>query len=115
MSDINDRIAKAKGWCLSEWYEDPGVPGTRSETPLHTHWYNPSKEMAERPDYVGTVEGLAGLMQEMMEEGFHPVWTPQREGYMCADTSWSHCWFSDLEHPGDCVGDAYLSEHRKEA
>jgi len=64
---------------------------------------------------VGTLEGVTGLMQEMMEEGFHPVWTPQMNGYMCANTDWSQCWFSDLDHPGDCVGEAWLSMKEEEA
>jgi len=111
MSDINDRIAKVKGW---EWSEKKLVVTNRHGIGCwFTHWRNPQGEPANAPppDFTGTLEGMAGLMREIMEEGQHLVWTPQVDGYMCADADWPRllCWFSGLDRPGDCVGEAYLS------
>lgn len=131
-SEINDRIAKVKGWRLSEWYEDSGVPGTRSKTPLHTHWYNPAKELeiAGPPDFTSTLSGVAGMLREL--HGWMWYWirlddarpgSPMHKrimeygigAFVCRRGLQVDFFLSPLERPGDCVGEAYMSVFGKEA
>ena len=95
LSDQNARIALAKGWTWNEG---------------QCQWVSPIGERRACPDYVGTLEGVAGLMREMMDcsDDLY-IWAPQMTCWICANHDWSQCWHSDLEHPGDCVGEAYLS------
>lgn len=131
---ISDRVALAKGWKLSKWYEDPDVPETRSETPLHTHWYNPAMCLADRPDYVGTVAGLAELMQDLQSRR-KPMsqwtwyWNDKKKRFVMRHAAWlprlpQALWFrkqihavfySPKDQPGLCVGKAWLSVFGKEA
>ena len=125
-NDINDRIALAKGWKLSEWYEDAGRPETRSEIPLHTHWYNSAMRLMARPDYVGTVAGLAELMRDLQSRR-KPLsqwawyWNEQKQRFATRHAAWGRWWrlayrnqihaifYSRKDQPGLCVGKAWMS------
>ena len=117
---LNDRIALAKGWRHTEkplkalWF---GYLGRKSPkfAPL-TYWRNPEGEPAIRPDFVGTLEGVAGLMRELGSE-WDWGWDSMKRwccwhgfDYRFADL----VFFSPADCPGDCVGDAWLSVFGKE-
>jgi len=119
-TDLNSRIALAKGWT---WHEESFflAPDFGTLPELRTHWLVPildGERYAEPgipPDYVGTLEGLAGLMREMAEAGRYCSWgyDIHTRMYNCIeDTEF----FDDElmaesppDRPGDCVGEAYLS------
>ena len=139
-TDRNDRIALAKEW---KWVEFPsliapyhsvdGLTSFRSSVP--THWYNPEAEPAMRPDFVGTLEGVSGMLRELNEHakahGQHWVWSYDDDAwpnhdydrcYYCAKQGLSihksqplPVFLSPDDRPGNCVGDAYLSAFGKEA
>ena len=111
MSDVNDRIAKAKGW---EW---------RPKAQMYVS-PNGSLYADAAPNYVGTLEGVAGMLRELNEGEEAPVyWTwgycpleetvPMSPCYIvtqhCGDVYCTVQAHSDPTHPGDCVGEAYLS------
>ena len=111
---INDRIALARGWTFHEWYEEGGVPGSRREAPLHTHWRNPSRQIAMRPDFVGTLEGVAGMLKELGPEwdwGWTGIEYDCSRGLNCGPDEY---FCSPEDRPGDCVGEAWLSIFEKE-
>lgn len=70
-TDLNSRIALKKRWAWEEgllkalWFGYLGRPLPKYAR--FTHWRNPEGKPARRPDYVGTLEGLAGLMREIVD------------------------------------------------
>ena len=102
---INDRIALAKGWTYYE-YEERDV--ARS-------WFDPKGASRSRLDWTGTLEGVSGMLRELHEAGRRCSWSYNihTHKYICIeDTEF----FDDdviaespEDHPGDCVGDAWLS------
>jgi len=129
-NDRNSRIALAKGWTFHEWYEEAGRPETRSETPLHTHWRNPSYEIAEPRDYVGTLKGVAGLMRELQAtrkpmSQWAWYWNDKKQRFVMRHAAWLRrfpfrrqihaIFYSPKDRPGNCVGQAWLSMFEEEA
>ena len=136
---LNDRIALAKGWRHTEkplkalWF---GYLGRKSPkfTPL-TYWLNPKGKPAIRPDYVGTLEGVSGLLLELNKPC--SIWAKTRrwlwywdrlaKKFVCQEELYvwgaspafriqKGCQFwSPDNRPGDCVGNAWLSVFEKEA
>ena len=118
-NDLNSRIALRKGWKLR--------PADYPYRP--TLWQKPDGTVAVFvPDYVGTLKGMAGMMQELNEhaKAYGQYWwwgqnsyrlvDAPRDSFICvrhglvAHTLFLVPWFwSDPKRPGDCVGDAYLS------
>ena len=89
-SDRNARIALAKGWSMAQ------------------------VQIGARPDFVGTLEGVAGMLRELGSEwqcGAHNM------GFACfrgLNAGPDEFFASPHTRLGDCVGDAWLSEHGKE-
>lgn len=122
---INDRIALAKGWTWT---------GHLSPLPeqcnYYSEWLNPRGRVDFRPDFVGTLEGVAGMMRELNEREQPPMyWTwgycpleetvPQSPCYIVTRhygqvycTVRAH---SNPDRPADCIGEAWMSEIGKEA
>ena len=119
-SDLNERIALAKGWTWSQ--ETIAMLGLA--IPLwpipRTHWRDSEGHPAIRPDYVGTLEGITGLLRELYEatdKVLEVLLILFNDGVQCAlDTVSSgerHFW-APWERWGDCVGEAWLSVFGKE-
>lgn len=88
---INDRIALMKGWSMAQ------------------------VQIGARPDFVGTPEGVSGMLRELYEATdrvLEVLLMPFNDGVQCIlDTVSSgerHFW-APWERWGDCVGDAWLS------
>lgn len=72
-NDRNSRIALAKGWT---WHEEDFflAPNFGSVPELRTHWLAPIRngeryaEPETPPDFVGTLEGVSGMMRELQEK-----------------------------------------------
>lgn len=114
-NDLNDRIAIAKGW---RWKKL--LATVRGYEALGTHWRNPKGRPALRPDFTGTLEGVAGMLWELGNWEWLPTtkerawYLPRRdeitENWICMPHQRDRPMFiSGLDRPGDCVGDAYLS------
>ncbi|MFH1484683.1 MAG: hypothetical protein ABIH46_01305 [Chloroflexota bacterium] len=131
-TDRNSRIALAKGWTwldIPEMAED--AEGYAVSPLVLTHWRNPAGKPELLPDWTGTLEGMAELMRELNERAKarsqHWVWgsnvgglvSGPRDGYYCAKHGLGGDYFkwfwSDKEHPGDCVDDAWLSVFEEES
>ena len=111
--DINSRIALVKGWRLD----------TRQY-----QWISPEGERRSRPDYVGTLEGVAGMMRELQARRkpgsqWAWYWNEWKQRFVMRHSAWRRSLFrrqvhavfySDIDHPGDCVGEAWLSMFEKE-
>ncbi|GAI91192.1 unnamed protein product, partial [marine sediment metagenome] len=124
-SKLNDRIAKAKGWTRSE----KRVPFTnlRYDPEIwcvhkYTHWHNPKGKPAPRPDFTGTLEGVAGMLRGLCnrerEIGSTKRWyiTHTPNGYTCQRAVGVEVWESyTSEQFGLCVGEAWLSVFGEEA
>ena len=130
-NDRNSRIALAKRWTYHAIAVCCAQACSVWEPDIYTHWSDPSGTYRELPDYVGTVEGLAGLMRELQQEqdrrdNLNPyvhmdggaIWFwryfARRKEYLCISENefdrTYHAGFSSPEdRPGDCVGEAYLS------
>lgn len=126
-TDLNSRIALAKGWT---WDDEVLYFLTKAPVPFHirsmeeypgdyntTHWVNPKREPAMRPDFVGTLEGMSGMLWELGEEWtLHPDppnrWLLWRDEFVYGIVQ---TFDSPREKLGDCVGDAYMSVFGKEA
>lgn len=52
--DVNSQIALKKGW---EWLEEKGAH----------FWRNPAGNIWPRPDFVGTLKGVSGMLQELQD------------------------------------------------
>lgn len=110
-TDLNDRIAIAKGWARI-------VTGNQLAG-VFIFWRNPEGKSAHRPNFVGTLEGLAGMLRELYEHdslweiGFITI----NDGLQCClyrkDGSDRYYW-APWSRLGDCVGEAYLSVFGKE-
>lgn len=119
-NDTNDCIAKAMGWTWDDelvkalWFGYLGRPLPKF-TPL-THWRNPEGKPAVRPDFIGTLGGVAGMLRIL-----GPEWSWGWDGtqYVCRqdeEDAWpAKEFFSPSDCPGDCVGEAYMSVFGKEA
>lgn len=114
--DLNARIALAKGWT----YQDIDLWKQPAAVRL---WYDPNGKQRGHPDYVGTLEGVAGLMRELQARR-KPMsqwawyWNEWKQRFVILHAAWRHrlfgrqvhaVFYSDIDHPGDCVGEAYLS------
>ncbi|HUV93894.1 MAG TPA: hypothetical protein VMX14_03570 [Anaerolineae bacterium] len=130
-NDRNARIALAMGWT---WDEKPWLRTKPGAIPQYdkwldedliekeiTHWLNPEGKPAMRPDYVGTLEGVAGLMREL---GHHWKWGWNGFEWVCFrelsydpdDPYDPDEWFrSPDDRPGYCIGDAWMSVFGNEA
>ena len=143
---LNDRIALAKGWRRACYRQRTPHPnrcekelGPWCETcPLNSwaEWIDPAGKPTIRPDFVGTLEGLAGLMRELNQKTFphcywtwgydpNPDWFPGWNRYVdegCVGQELGRYYVergtqntsvinfeSPPDRPGDCVGEAYLS------
>jgi len=131
-NDLNDRIAKAKGWT---WIAREPVIETgwgrldlRQLSPDVGEWRDPRGQVDFRPDFTGTLKGLAGLMQELQSRR-KPMsqwawyWNERKQRFVMR-----YAWFrrrlfrrqihatfySPKDRPGDCVGEAWLSVFEKE-
>ena len=102
---INERIALAKGWSTIQ------------------------VRIGALPNFVGTLEGVAGLMRELQEEQDRKnearlyrtdarlIWSwtylPDKKEYLCIlenEVGYEYeAFVSPSDRPGDCVGNAYLS------
>lgn len=120
-SDLNDRIAKAKGWRYMIHDVQMGIvvssphPELSPEHPGLAIWYDSQNRRSDRLDFTGTVEGLAGMMREL---GGHWVWGWSGRGFVCSrgeNCSSDEYFCSPPDRPGDCVGEAWLSVFEKEA
>ncbi|MFH1484684.1 MAG: hypothetical protein ABIH46_01310 [Chloroflexota bacterium] len=133
-TDRNSRIALAKGWTWTETEGDAWVwsdkhqmfldPSSRQDR-KQSHWFNSYGLRETIPNWTGTLEGMAELMRELNEHAKahnqYWAWRPNvdglvswpRDGYYCAKHvlggDYFKLFWSDEEHPGDCVSDAYLS------
>ena len=124
-TDRNALIALAKGWTRDEkpWFRTkPGaIPhydrwlGEDLIEKEVTHWLNPEGKAAIRPDFVGTLEGVSGMLRELYEatdKVLEVLLMPFNDGFQCvvdmAEGPPRYFW-SPWERFGDCVGDAYLS------
>jgi hypothetical protein len=89
-TDLNDRIAKAKGWSYEEVEYHIGKPF------VSKWWHNPEGKPAIRSDFIGTLEGLAALIRDLNDRGaqISCKWKP---GF------------------GICIGETWLSVFEKEA
>ena len=124
-SDRNSRIALVKGWTYIPLADRVGSFVQR----FGTGWRNPKGEPATRPDFTGTLEGVAGLLRQLQEDQhrkekalrrrpdvyLHWSWryVPQEKIYACDlrnQSGYRHRSFdSPDDRPGDCVGEAYMS------
>lgn len=119
MSDINDRIAKAKGWKVErkDALDLHGQPLVwKGQECYREDWYDPDGQyQGDRPpDFTGTLKGLAGMLREL---GGHWVWGWGADELVCSrgENCGSDEYFcSPPDRPGDCVGDAYMSVFGKE-
>ena len=94
--DINDRIALAKGW---KW---------RPKAQMYVS-PNGSLYADAVPNYVGTLEGVSGMLREL-----GPKWVWGWDGidmicYREPNPSLGEWFTSSVTCPGDCVGEAYMS------
>ena len=109
MSGINDRIAKAKGWRWDEHHSYMCGTGT------YATWINPEGYGVDHPNYISTLEGVAGLMREL---GPDWAWHHHFDSWTCFELSLRPTalrFRSPDDRPGDCVGEAYVSVFGKEA
>lgn len=110
---LNARIAIAKGWS----FIDIRVLGATVRV-----WRDSEgTQQGDLRDWIGALAGVAELMRELMDAKAGPyVLVPNADGWLCAPastwaTSWKSCYFSPPDHPGDCVGKAWLSVFGKGA
>ena len=117
---INLRIALAKGWI---WVEEIKIPGAT----YYAHWEDTSGQWKHIPDWTWTLAGLVELMRELQSRR-KPMsqwawyWNEWKQRFVMRHTRFSltfrrkvHAvFYSDAAHPGDCVGDAWLSVFEKE-
>ena len=131
-TDRNALIALARGWLWIEW---PSIANSKDvalpPNPYGyqwTHWRDPQGYWRALPDYVGTLEGMAGLMRELNEKAYPSYW---EWGYCPVNERglYAHYYIqrrasngrrvakfeSPADRSGDCVGDAWLSVFEKEA
>jgi len=104
-TDLNDRIALAKGWTWSKKRLSfvKGYDGPLSTAPrFNTNWRNPEGKPAKRPDFTGTVQGVDGMMRELNETRAEDV-----KYY-----DWSLRW-SALFQIWDFYGDDEITEERR--
>ena len=127
-SDRNARIALAKGWTVKSnpALDLRGQPIIWKGMPAYKHaWYTPGGKYHgdTSPDYVGTLEGVAGMMRELQARR-RPMsqwawyWNDRKQRFEMRYAAWRRSLFrrqvlavfhSPSDRPGDCVGDAYLA------
>lgn len=133
--DINDRIALARGWT---WHTEAMcyAQSNRVWVPdSYTHWTDPTDIIKECPDFVGTLEGVNGMLRELQEDQYrkekallrppdvrlHWSWryVPQEKVYACDlrnQSGYRHRGFeSPDDRPSDCVGEAWMSVFGKDS
>ena len=105
MSDLNDRIAKAKGW----------KPRPADYPYRPALWEKPDGAVTvSRPDFTGTLEGATGMLREL-----GPDWDWNWDGTKWVCSRGLNCgpdeyFWSSIDHPGDCLGEAWMSVFGKE-
>ncbi|GAI14619.1 unnamed protein product [marine sediment metagenome] len=102
-SDVNDRIAKAKGWTYI-------VTGNQL-IGIFIFWRNPEGKPAHRPNFTGTLEGVAGMMRELQDWNLKPC----GQGWLYWRTVPEETHFVPENNLGICVGEVWISQHEKEA
>ena len=135
-SDLNARIALAKGWRYVVHDVQKGIvvcpvhPELPPEHPGLAVWYDSQNRLSELCDFVGTLEGVAGLLSEL-QRGQCWVWIVNPEGgtgTQYTKENPASCFRIDSsaplhgprfdsprDHPGDCVGAAWMSVYELEA
>lgn len=123
-TSINNHIALAKGWTIDKDWLTEFTPFTCP----NIYWFNPEGKRVLRPDYVGTLKGMAQLMQELQSRR-KPMsqwawyWNGRKQRFVMR-----HAWFrrrlfrrqihaifhSREDQSGRCVGSAWLSVFGKE-
>jgi len=136
-NDRNARIALANGWRRACYRQRTPHPnrcekelGPWCETcPLNVweEWIDPAGKPTKRPDFVGTLEGVAGMMRELQARR-RPMsqwawyWNDRKQRFEMRYAAWRRSLFrrqvlavfhSPSDRPGDCVGDAWLSVFEK--
>lgn len=133
-TDINSQIALRKGWT---WDEKPWFRTKPGAIPHYdrwleedliekkmTHWINPERKPAIRPDFVGTLEGVAGLMRELQARR-KPMsqwawyWNDKKQRFVMRHAAWLRrfpfrrqvhaIFYSPKDRPAHCVGEAWLA------
>lgn len=125
-TDLNSQIALRKGWTWDEQGESVTYQVGIMWADDIAHWQDPEGRWAMGvPDYVGTLEGVAGMLRELNElrdqsgdrRWFWWSYSPYLNEYQCGTELFRLFPIlarSNKDRPGDCVGDAWLSEHGKE-
>ena len=156
-NSINDHIAEAKGWtwryvrsAVCAWVgcnkvaspdccdacdlvmEDPQPWG--AQECLSIEWTDPKGIIRRRPNYVGTLKGVSGMLRELNKprsiwDKTHRwlfYWDRLAKQFTCQEELYvngaspafriqgGRQFFSPDDCPADCVGEAYLSVFRKE-
>ena len=124
---LNDRIALAKGWRRACYRQRTPHPNRCEKEigpwceicPLNAwaEWIDPTGEPAIRPNFVGTLEGVSGMLWELGEEWtLHPDppngWLLWRDEFVYGV---AQTFDSPREKLGDCAADAWLYVFEKEA
>jgi len=114
-NDLNSRIALAKGWAWDEellkalWFGYLGRPLPKF-TPL-THWHNPEGKPAVRPDFVGTLRGVSGMLRELGNEWQYGACILGFACFRGLHAGPDEFFTSPDDCPGHCVGEAWMSVH----
>ena len=127
-TDLNDNIAIAKGWAYEDVEYHIGGPF------IDRQWINPEGEPAMRPDFTGTIEGVAGMMRELNKprsiwdktHRWSFYWDRLAKEFVCEEKIYvpeagpafriqtGRSFFSPGDRPGDCEGEAWLSVFGKD-
>lgn len=124
-TDINSQIALKKGWM---WEEELHICSAEMGY-APSHWRNPEGQPAIRPDFTGTLQGVAQLMQELQSRR-KPMsqwawyWNDRKQRFVMRHACFRrrlfrrqiHAIFYSPKHdPGLCVGTGWLSVFGREA
>ncbi len=135
---LNARIALAKGWTVEREraLDLRGQPIVwKGQEAYKDYWHDSDGQYKghESPDWVSMPKGVAELMAELNDhakaDNEYWVWGQNarhlingpRNGYYCAkhglydNAMYLKSFCSDKNHPGDCIGDAWLSVFGKES
>jgi len=108
--DLNERIAKAKGW-----EKIGGLMSLPGQWNYYSEWLNPDGIVTVLPDYIGTLGGIAELLWELGKRCHCVEFEPYYVGYggwRCSgtrpDVDEVFEYESDRTRPGDCIAMAWL-------
>ena len=107
-TDLNERIAKVKGWT-----QDDTLLWVMSDPPHPTEWRDPYGIPEMLFDWVGTLEGVAELLQELYATCHCVAFEPFGcDKWRCSGTreevNEAYEYESDRTRPGDCIAMAWL-------